>query len=111
MKLVHKTIPSFVLAAALAMSAACTKNEAPTFSPGTPAAPSAASNKILVGEVGSMTGEQATFGTSTHEGVMLAVKLVNAAGGVNGRPLQLTENKLKSRRSTIKASRTRLPRR
>jgi branched-chain amino acid transport system substrate-binding protein len=40
---------------------------------------------ILVGEFGSMTGSEATFGQSTHNGVMLAVKEVNAAGGVKGK--------------------------
>lgn len=42
---------------------------------------------ILVGEVGSLTGAQATFGISTRNGVELAVNEVNAAGGVKGRKL------------------------
>lgn len=44
---------------------------------------------IKIGEVGSMTGSEATFGTSTHNGIVLAMKEVNAAGGVKGRPLEL----------------------
>ncbi|MCU1348563.1 MAG: receptor family ligand-binding protein [Acidobacteria bacterium] len=43
--------------------------------------------EILVGEYGSMTGAQATFGTSTHEGITLAMEEINAAGGVNGRKI------------------------
>src|SRR6202171_6026134 len=48
---------------------------------------------ILVGEFGSLTGAQATFGQSTHNGIMLAMDEVNAAGGVNGRKIKvLTED-------------------
>ncbi len=44
---------------------------------------------IIIGEVGSMTGSEATFGTSTHNGIMLAVKEVNAAGGIKGRKVEI----------------------
>ena len=44
---------------------------------------------IIVGEYGSMTGSQATFGVSTDDGVKLAVKERNAAGGVLGRQIKL----------------------
>ena len=44
---------------------------------------------VVVGEFGSMTGGQATFGVSTDDGVKLAVKERNAAGGVLGRQIQL----------------------
>ena len=44
---------------------------------------------ILVGEFGSMTGAQATFGQSTHAGIMLAVSEQNAAGGVKGRTIEV----------------------
>jgi len=47
----------------------------------------AAANSIIVGEYGSLTGENTTFGHSTDNGVELAVKGINAAGGVNGHPL------------------------
>ena len=49
----------------------------------------AAGGEILVGEYGSLTGPQATFGQSTHNGIMLAVDEINAAGGVNGRKLKV----------------------
>lgn len=52
-----------------------------------------AGGEIVVGEYGSMTGGQATFGQSTHNGIMLAVDEINGAGGVNGRKLKvLTED-------------------
>jgi branched-chain amino acid transport system substrate-binding protein len=44
---------------------------------------------ILIGEYGSMTGSEATFGQSTHNGIVLAVEEVNAAGGIGGRKIEL----------------------
>ncbi len=54
---------------------------------GTAARPS--TGTILIGEYGSMTGSEATFGQSTHNGIMLAVKEINEAGGVKGRKLEV----------------------
>lgn len=48
---------------------------------------SGSSDVIKVGEIGSMTGSEATFGTSTHEGVELAVKEINAQGGLLGKKI------------------------
>ncbi len=48
-----------------------------------------AGGEIVIGEYGSMTGGQATFGDSTHKGIMLAVDEINAAGGVDGRKLRV----------------------
>ncbi|HEX6099156.1 MAG TPA: ABC transporter substrate-binding protein [Thermoanaerobaculia bacterium] len=45
--------------------------------------------EILVGEYGSLTGGQATFGQSTHNGIMLAVDEINGGGGVNGRKIRV----------------------
>jgi branched-chain amino acid transport system substrate-binding protein len=42
----------------------------------------AADDEIRLGEYGSLTGSEATFGTDTRDGVNLAVKEANAAGGV-----------------------------
>lgn len=44
---------------------------------------------ILVGEFASLTGKEATFGISSHEGTALAIEELNAAGGVLGKPLEL----------------------
>src|SRR5256885_225552 len=46
-------------------------------------------NVIKIGEVGSMTGTEATFGTSSHNGIQLATDEVNAAGGIKGKQLQV----------------------
>ncbi|HEY2323307.1 MAG TPA: ABC transporter substrate-binding protein, partial [Thermoanaerobaculia bacterium] len=45
--------------------------------------------EILVGEYGSLTGPQATFGTSTHNGIMMAIDEINANGGVNGKKIKV----------------------
>jgi branched-chain amino acid transport system substrate-binding protein len=47
------------------------------------------SGPILVGEYGSLTGSEATFGTSADAGIQLAVQEINDAGGINGRPVQV----------------------
>ena len=45
--------------------------------------------EIVIGEYGSMTGAEATFGVSTHNGIMLALDEINGAGGVNGRKIRV----------------------
>jgi branched-chain amino acid transport system substrate-binding protein len=45
-------------------------------------------NEILIGEYGSLTGSQATFGISTKNGIELALAEINGAGGVNGKTLR-----------------------
>jgi branched-chain amino acid transport system substrate-binding protein len=42
-----------------------------------------------VGEFASLTGKEATFGTSAHEGTLLAIEQVNLSGGVLGKQLEL----------------------
>jgi branched-chain amino acid transport system substrate-binding protein len=44
---------------------------------------------IKVGEFASLTGKEATFGQSSHNGTLLAVDQVNAAGGVLGKKIEL----------------------
>ena len=44
---------------------------------------------ILVGEFASLTGKEATFGISSHEGTVLAFDEANAAGGVLGKKVKL----------------------
>ncbi len=44
---------------------------------------------IRIGEFASLTGKEATFGTSSHEGTLLAIEEINAAGGVLGKQLEL----------------------
>ena len=44
---------------------------------------------LLLGEVGALSGAEASFGLSTRDGIALAVEEANADGGVRGRPVQL----------------------
>ena len=46
-------------------------------------------DEIVIGEFASLTGKEATFGTSSHEGTMLAIEELNHAGGVLGKKLKL----------------------
>lgn len=46
-------------------------------------------DEIAVGEFASLTGKEATFGISSHEGTVLAVEEINAGGGVLGKKFKL----------------------
>lgn len=45
--------------------------------------------EIRIGEFGSMTGSEATFGQSTHKGIEMAFDEVNKRGGIKGKKLRL----------------------
>jgi branched-chain amino acid transport system substrate-binding protein len=64
------------------------KEEAPKAAGASAPNTSVAPGEILVGEVGSMTGTEATFGQSTHKGIQLAVDEINAQGGIKGRKVR-----------------------
>jgi branched-chain amino acid transport system substrate-binding protein len=63
----------FVLVAIFALTS-CTKHDD--------------SKEIVIGEYGSMTGGEATFGVSTHQGILLAIKEQTAAGGIKGKQIR-----------------------
>jgi branched-chain amino acid transport system substrate-binding protein len=46
-------------------------------------------SSIKVGEYASLTGKEATFGQSSHKGIVMALEELNAAGGVLGQKLEL----------------------
>jgi branched-chain amino acid transport system substrate-binding protein len=68
----------------------CTKKEEAqkAADPSTAAAP-AATDKVVLGHFASLTGDTASFGISTKKGVDLAAKIYNAAGGYNGKPVEV----------------------
>ncbi|QDE93163.1 ethanolamine utilization protein EutJ [Myxococcus xanthus] len=95
-----RRLAPMLLAALAVMVAACEKKTQPAPSgeggtqaaQGQGAAPGGApadANTILLGQVGSLTGGQATFGISTRNGIELALKEANAAGGVKGKKLSI----------------------
>jgi branched-chain amino acid transport system substrate-binding protein len=49
----------------------------------------AGEDTIKIGEYASITGKEASLGQSSHQGTVLAVETINAAGGVLGKKLQL----------------------
>lgn len=57
--------------------------------PGREAQTSDTTGDIPIGVYGALTGDQATFGTSTVNGIKLAADEINAAGGVLGRKVRL----------------------
>ena len=48
-----------------------------------------ATDTIRVGEYASLTGKEASFGQSSHKGIVLAFEEINAAGGVLGQQIEL----------------------
>jgi len=52
-------------------------------------APVAETGPLVIGAYLSMTGATATFGITTERGARMAVDEINAAGGINGRKLEL----------------------
>ncbi|MEP6757549.1 MAG: ABC transporter substrate-binding protein [Chthonomonadales bacterium] len=46
-------------------------------------------NEILVGEYASLTGDTATFGKGTHNGIQMAIDEANDAGGISGKKIRL----------------------
>lgn len=46
-------------------------------------------DEILIGEYASLTGSEATFGQSSHNGLELAVEEVNSKGGILGKKIKL----------------------
>ncbi|NMO14479.1 ABC transporter substrate-binding protein [Pyxidicoccus fallax] len=98
-----RRIAPMLLAALAVLAAACEKKTQPAPSgeggaqatqQGQPAAPGggnvpASGDVILLGQVGALTGGQATFGISTRNGIEMALKEANAAGGVKGKKLAI----------------------
>ena len=69
----------------LLFSFGCTKN-----SSNSPSDNSAKDEAVIrIGQFGSMTGGEATFGQSTDKGVRLAIEAKNAAGGIKGKKIVL----------------------
>src|SRR5258706_16484683 len=90
--------PSLMICA-LALAGCPSKNGGGELAPG---------NEIIVGEYGSMTGSEATFGQSTHNGLTMAVEEVNAAGGIKGKKVKLVSYDDQGKTSEVGTAVTRL---
>ena len=84
-----KKILALPLILAFAATVGCTKKGDKAGPSASTAAAAANTNEILVGEYGSFTGDEATFGISTSNGVKMAVEEVNKAGGIKGKQIRL----------------------
>jgi branched-chain amino acid transport system substrate-binding protein len=90
------TLSRFLLVScAIGLAAGCdkmgdgNKGQASGSGAGTASTSDNSGGAIKIGHYGSMTGSEATFGISTDNGIKLAIKERNAAGGVKGRPIEL----------------------
>ncbi len=83
------------------------KAEESAGAPATGGGPTAAGDKVLVGHVGSMTGDNATFGKSTDDGLRLAVGEQNKKGGVHSKQvvLQTLDDQGKPEEAAVAATR------
>ncbi len=82
------TLAALLFGAALALTG-CKDNNAANSNGGTPAGspptantPAPSGDAIVIGEYGSFTGSEASFGQDTHNGIQMAIDEANAAGGV-----------------------------
>ena len=82
-----KKLMSLVLAAMMVMSlAACGGGTAES----TPAPTDGAKEAVKIGGIGPLTGDYANYGISVKQGAELAVKEINAAGGIAGQQVELS---------------------
>jgi branched-chain amino acid transport system substrate-binding protein len=81
-RMAKKLLTTAAAVLALALTACTPKGEAGSEAQGN-------GKEILVGEYGSLSGSEGTFGTSTHNGIMMAIDEVNTAGGINGRKIKV----------------------
>ena len=68
-----------------------TEAPATTEAPTTTAAPAAASDPLILASLMPLSGDLASLGPGIALGAALAVEQINAAGGINGQPVQLIE--------------------
>lgn len=89
MRPIVKMVLGLISTAVVASALSCTKKEENK-------------NEIRIGQFGSMTGPEATFGQSTDKGVRMAIEAKNAAGGINGKKIVLIteDNQGKSEETT-----------
>jgi len=81
MKQLHGQFTAIAIVAASLFLTGCNK---PASNPG-----AIGGDTIKVGEFASMTGNEATFGQSSHKGTLLAIEELNAAGGALGKKFEL----------------------
>lgn len=76
----RRTLIALGLIAAMLASTGCTSRSSNCADPG---------GTIKIGVYGDLTGQTSSFGQSTRNGSQMAADEINAAGGINGRQVQL----------------------
>ena len=97
-----RTLTALTVCASLGLLSGCKTAEAPATTDGTKTTTPAAGtetaavatqdtsgNELLVGHYASLTGETSTFGVETDQGLKLAIKQLNAKGGVIGKQVKV----------------------
>jgi branched-chain amino acid transport system substrate-binding protein len=82
-----RSMRAMVLAAVALAAVGCEQKQEPPKAPAPAPAPPA--DKILIGHVASMTGNEATFGDSTDKAIRLAIDEQNKKGGIKGKQIAL----------------------
>lgn len=82
-----KKIVAFVLIMMLVATAMVGCSSKPAANPSAPAAP----ETIKIGFLGDLTGSVAMYGKPTLVGMKMAADEINAAGGVNGKKIEIVE--------------------
>ncbi len=88
----RSALAAVLISCALVLVGCEKKASAPPASSGGAASggtPGVTGDTILLGEVGSLTGSEATFGISTRNAIELAINQVNADGGVKGKKIEI----------------------
>jgi len=86
MRKISSMLMTAAVVAALGAGAGCKKKEeAPA------GAPAAAGDTVKIGFLGALTGDVAMFGKPTLDGMKMAAEEVNAAGGVNGKKIEIVD--------------------
>ncbi len=63
---------------------------------------------VVLGEYGSLTGSEAVFGQSTHNGIRIAIDEINARGGIHGKQVRLVTYDDQGKTSEVGTAVTRL---
>ncbi len=64
--------------------------------------------EVMFGEYGSLTGSEAVFGKSNHNGIAIAVDEINARGGIHGKKIHLVSYDDQGKTSEVGTAVTRL---
>jgi len=89
MRRLNQVVASLLIVGLGILGAGCTKKSSDAASGEGASAAAASATEIRIGQFGSMTGGEATFGQSTDKGIRLVIDAANEAGGIKGKKIVL----------------------